>query len=314
MNIFFKRAWLLAILLSLAAPVFAQQKNAAPVTLDDLFSAAQDWAKDNLDDEVLDALNEVDQDRVRAFLVDLENRFQTNSVYELAPLRESAKTYIDFLQQWEETLPLAEWLKTRLDYIDVSEQLKKKALPSIKPGGVLPAPEIVVERTIWKRQFEARPIPAKAETYVPMLKRIFIAERTPPELVWVAEVESSFNPEARSPVGAAGLFQLMKPTAESYGLSTFLPDERTDPEKNARAAAKYLRYLHGRFGSWPLALAAYNAGETRVDGLLKNARPRDFSSIASKLPAETQMYVPKCEAALRRREGVALADLKIPAG
>jgi membrane-bound lytic murein transglycosylase D len=301
------------ILIFLSANIFAQQQDALGIDLDDLLSVAHDWAKDNLDESVFDALGEVDQERVRAFLTELENRFQTNSVYELGPLRERAKGYVDFLEQWEETMPLAEWLKTRLDYMVVSEELKKKATPGVKPGGVLPPPEIVVERTIWKKEFERRPIPAKAEAYVPMLKKIFATERTPPELIWVAEVESSFNPNARSPVGAAGLFQLMKPTAKSYGLSTFLPDERTDPEKNARAAAQYLRYLHRRFGDWRLALAAYNAGETRVDNLLKNARRRDYAAIANKLPAETQMYVPKCEAALQRREGVALAELRTPA-
>jgi membrane-bound lytic murein transglycosylase D len=311
MKKFLSRVLLVATVIWVAASLAAQTAQKA-VTLDHLFSAAQDWAKENLDEEVLEALNDVDQERVGAFLVDLEKRFQTNSVYELAPLRERAREYVDFLEQWEETQALAEWLKTRLDYMEVSEELKKKAAPPIKPGGVLAPPDIVVERTLWKRQFDARPLPAKAEAYIPMLKKIFIAERTPPELVWVAEVESSFNPEARSPVGAAGLFQLMKPTARTYGLSTFLPDERTDPEKNARAAARYLRYLHGRFGDWTLALAAYNAGETRVEGLLKNSRARSFSSIAAKLPAETQLYVPKCEAALLRREGVALAELKIP--
>ena len=91
-------------------------------------------------------------------------------------------------------------------------------------------------------------------------------------------------------------------------------DERTDPEKNARAAARYLRHLHERFGNWPLALAAYNAGETRVDGLLKNMGSRDFQTIAPKLPAETQLYVPKCDAAMQRREGISLAELRGPPG
>jgi membrane-bound lytic murein transglycosylase D len=306
-----RRILILVFLTFSPMAVFAQQ-TAEPVRLDHLLSVAQEWAKENLDEDLIEALEEVDQDRVRAFLIDLENRFGTNSVYELGPLRKQAKEYVDFLKQWEETLPLAEWLKTRLDYIEVSEELKQKVTPGIKPGATLPPPDIVVERTIWKQQFEKRPIPVKAAAYLPMLKKIFIAERVPPELVWIAEVESSFNPQARSPVGAAGLFQLMKPTAKSYGLSTFLPDERTDPEKNARAAAQYLRYLHGRFGDWPVALAAYNAGETRVDGLLRNAGKREFAAIASKLPAETQMYVPKCEAALQRREGISLAALKAP--
>ena len=307
-------------LVPLSANAQPQQK---PITVDDLLSAADDWAQENLDDEVLDLLEDVDRDRVRAFLIDLEARLQTNSVYELAPLRESAKEFVPFLEQWEETLPLAQWLKTRLDYLDVSEELKRKAPPPAKPTTpppkiavppVIAPPTLPVQRAVWKRQFEHRPISANAKTYVPRLKQIFASEKAPPELVWVAEVESSFNPSARSPVGAAGLFQLMKPTAKSYGLSTFLPDERIDPEKNARVAAKYLRHLHKRFGDWPLALAAYNAGETRVDNLLKKARARDYSSIANKLPAETQLYVPKCEAALQKREGISLADLKIPAG
>lgn len=263
-------------------------------------------------------LEDVDRDRLRAFLMDLEARLQTNNVYELAPLREQAKDFVQFLEQWEETLPLAQWLKTRLDYIDVANELKRAQTPPKTPTQppitVIKPPTIPLQRTTWTKQFERRPIPANAKAYTPKLKQIFIEEKVPPELVWVAEVESSFNPRARSPVGAAGLFQLMKPTAESYGLSTFLPDERNDPEKNARAAAKYLRYLHGRFGDWSLALAAYNAGETRVNNLLKNSKTRDYQSIAHKLPAETQLYVPKCEAALQKREGVSLADLRIPKG
>jgi membrane-bound lytic murein transglycosylase D len=306
--------WLLiiAILLSLLSNARAQQQD-QPLTVDDLLAAAEDWAKDNLDDEVLALLNDVDRDRLRTFLVDLENRFQTNSVYDLAPLRAPAKDFVQFLDQWEETLPLANWLKTRLDYMDVAEELKR-AVPQNKsiPSTTLPPPSLSLERTVWERQFERRSFPTKADTYVPKLKRIFRSEKLPAELVWVAEVESSFNPAARSPVGAAGLFQLMKPTAESYGLSTLLPDDRTDPEKNARAAAKYMRHLHDRFGDWSLVLAAYNAGETRVDNLLKKSAAHDYQSISGKLPAETQMYVPKCDAALQKREGLSLAELRMP--
>jgi membrane-bound lytic murein transglycosylase D len=303
--------WIIAILLCLLINTRAQQTE-KPVTIDDLLAAAQDWANENLDDEALALLNDVDRDRLRAFLIDLENRFQTNSVYDLAPLRAPAKDFVEFLEQWEETLPLANWLKTRLDYLDVAEELKRAAPVRNKSAtpSVLPPPTLSLERTVWDRQFERRPFPTKADNYVPKLKRIFRAEKTPPELIWVAEVESSFNPDARSPIGAAGLFQLMKPTAESYGLSTLLPDDRTNPEKNAHAAAKYMRHLHDRFGDWSLALAAYNAGETRVDNLLRKFAVRDYPSIANKLPAETQMYVPKCEAAVQRREGLSLAELK----
>jgi membrane-bound lytic murein transglycosylase D len=306
---------IVVILLLLLAPVHAQQQPQQELNVDDLLSAAEDWAKDNLDDDILQLLNDVDRDRLRTFLVELENRFQTNSVYDLAPLRAPAQDFVQFLEQWEETLPLAQWLKTRLDYLEVAEQLKRAAPVSNKPNlpRSLAPPTLTLERTIWERQFETRSFPTRADTYVPKLKRIFRSEKMPPELIWVAEVESSFNPAARSPVGAAGLFQLMKPTAQSYGLSTLIPDERTDPEKNARAAARYLRHLHQRFGDWPLALAAYNAGETRIDNLLRNAKARNFPTIAPRLPAETQMYVPKCDAALQRREGISLAELRAPA-
>jgi membrane-bound lytic murein transglycosylase D len=130
-------------------------------------------------------------------------------------------------------------------------------------------------------------------------------------------VESSFNSKARSPAGAAGLFQLMPATAESLDLSTGIfgiGDERLNSEKSGRAAARYLRQLHKRFGNWPLALAAYNAGEGRVAELLKKHKAHTFEGIANRLPAETQMYVPKVEAIMRKREGVAFADLKTPKG
>jgi membrane-bound lytic murein transglycosylase D len=141
---------------------------------------------------------------------------------------------------------------------------------------------------------------------MPRLRAAFAAEGVPPDLAWVAEVESSLNPEARSPAGARGLFQLMPDTAHNLGLSLFLPDERTDPEKSARAAAHYLKILHDRFGSWPLALAAYNAGEGRVSRLLAERKGADFAGIAAALPAETRMYVPKVCALVAVRTGTVL--------
>ena len=144
---------------------------------------------------------------------------------------------------------------------------------------------------------------------VPRLKQIFADEKLPPQLVWVAEVESSFNPAARSPAGAAGLFQLMPATARALNLALRPRDERLQMEKSARAAARHLRHLGEHFGDWRLALAAYNAGENRVDQLLKQSKMRTFDAIAARLPVETQMYVPKVEATLRKREGLTLADL-----
>src|SRR5439155_593632 len=100
-----------------------------------------------------------------------------------------------------------------------------------------------------------------AKGYVSTLKPIFSAQKVPPELVGVAEVESSFDPRARSPGGAAGMFQLMPATATRYGLRTWPLDQRLKLEPSATAAAQHLQYLHGNFKDCGLALAAYNGGE-----------------------------------------------------
>jgi membrane-bound lytic murein transglycosylase D len=147
-------------------------------------------------------------------------------------------------------------------------------------------------------------MPANAAGLMPKLRAAFAAEGVPPELVWIAEAESSFNPSARSPVGAKGLFQFMPETAKSLGLSTFLPDERTHPEKSARAAARYLKNLHAKFGNWALVLAAYNAGEGRVSRTLVKHKAQTYTAIAEALPAETRMYVPKVCALIATRAGV----------
>jgi membrane-bound lytic murein transglycosylase D len=139
---------------------------------------------------------------------------------------------------------------------------------------------------------------------MPRLRAAFVAEGVPPELAWIAEAESSLNPSARSPVGAKGLFQFMPETARELGLSTFLPDDRTDPDKSGRAAARYLRTLHGRFGNWALALAAYNVGQGRIARTLAMRKASTFTAIADDLPAETRMYVPKVCALIATRTGM----------
>ncbi|MCU0792254.1 MAG: lytic transglycosylase domain-containing protein [Opitutaceae bacterium] len=140
----------------------------------------------------------------------------------------------------------------------------------------------------------------------------FAAEGVPEALVWLAETESSFNPRARSPAGAGGLFQLMPDTARALGLTLFPFDQRMQPEPSARAAAVYLKSLYKRFGDWPLALAAYNAGQGRVARTLKARGATDFAGIAEHLPAETRLYVPKVLATVNARAGVAPEELAAP--
>jgi membrane-bound lytic murein transglycosylase D len=157
------------------------------------------------------------------------------------------------------------------------------------------------------------PAPKGAAAWVPKLKPVFSSAGCPPELVWLAEIESSFDPQARSPAGAVGMYQLMPATTQGLGLKLEPKDERLEPEKSAKAGATYLRQMFRQFKDWRLALAAYNAGPGKVSDILKRRRAASFDAIAPSLPAETQLYVPKFEAVLQKREKLALAALKMPA-
>ncbi|KPJ99826.1 MAG: hypothetical protein AMK71_09105, partial [Nitrospira bacterium SG8_35_4] len=118
--------------------------------------------------------------------------------------------------------------------------------------------------------------------YVKQMAGIFSEKGLPKELAWLPLVESGFNPRAYSHRRAAGLWQFMPRTARQLGLKIdWWVDERRDPVKSTEAAARYLQYLYERFGSWPLALAAYNAGEGRVNNALDKVGENDFWAISA---------------------------------
>jgi len=280
----------------------------------DLLRSGQQWVQDNLDPDALRALG-ADPEALARLMAQWQKRLQGEYVLDLAALKPFAPTLLPLLEAHEETQPYAAWLKSRLDYLDVADALRQQTPPpKSKPGQPPPRtnPSAEVERKAWQKQLQTRPWPPAAQEYVPKLKPLFTAQRVPAELVWVAEVESSFNPQARSPAGASGLFQLMPDTAKAQGLSLWPRDQRRDPERSATAAARELRALHNQFHDWRLALAAYNAGAGRVGDLLKKSKAKTFDAIAPRLPAETQMYVPKVEATLLKREGAILSRLKTP--
>jgi membrane-bound lytic murein transglycosylase D len=108
------------------------------------------------------------------------------------------------------------------------------------------------------------------------------------------------------------LFQFMPVTAKRFSLSLAPVDERKNPDRSAHAAARYLKFLYGSFKSWPLAIAAFNAGEGRVQKALDAHSRRTFEAIAPDLPIETRMYVPKVAAIIALREGVDNLDLPAP--
>jgi soluble lytic murein transglycosylase-like protein len=124
----------------------------------------------------------------------------------------------------------------------------------------------------------------------------------PEDLVWVAQVESVWKQGAKSPVAAGGIWQFMPSTASDYGLAVGSPeDERFDPSKETRAAATYLHDLYTLFGSWELALAAYNCGEPRLMNAIVQCGQPDFWALYDRrlLPKETSNYVPKILAAIK---------------
>jgi len=197
-----------------------------------------------------------------------------------------------------------DWLEERLDYIEAAKEMVQHP-PAKPPAG--PPRQFIPHYDLWVRRVQARARSPQAEKYVLLLQPVFVAGGVPGSLVWLAEVESGFNPAARSPAGARGMFQLMPATARELGLRTTLPDERTDPAKSAGASARLLRELQAKFGDWPLALAAYNAGAGRVQRTLAQQRARTFAEIADALPLETRLYVPKVLAVVQVRTGITLA-------
>jgi len=294
---------LLRLLVVFAMLGFAARAQQPEMELDlgEVVDVAHQWAAENLDDEVLQALPEVDRKQVEDFLKAFAEQLRGSNVVDVARFKDAAKLVLPLLNGYEETTPLAAWLRTRLDYFEVAEEFEK-SLPPVR-GQSLTNPPPATERKVWVKKLSRTDWPAGAKEFVPTLKPIFAKENVPQELVWLAEVESTFNPKARSPVGAAGLFQLMPATAKRFGLSSWPWDQRYQPEPSARAAAKYLNLLGRQFSDWRLALAAYNAGEGRVQRLLTKHNAKSFDGIATHLPAETQMFVPKVEATILRREG-----------
>lgn len=141
---------------------------------------------------------------------------------------------------------------------------------------------------------------ARSGRYLAMMRRIFAEHGLPQDLIYIALVESGFSPYARSPKDAVGIWQFIEGTARRYGLKVNdRVDERQDPEKSTRAAARYLHDLYQQFGCWYLSAAGYNAGENRVEGVMNRHDIQDFWVMAQKrlLPAETCNYVPQIVAA-----------------
>jgi 2',3'-cyclic-nucleotide 2'-phosphodiesterase (5'-nucleotidase family) len=297
-------------------------------TADDLFAMGKELFDTYAPDEVKAEYEFPSKREWDEFAQRLQAALESNDLNRLAAYEPEARAALVALSAIPEYSDYANWLAERLDYIEAAKSSTafhpaKPRPPASAPVSPAPSPATPSEPAdmmakeipnyaVWLERVRNRPAPPKAEKLLPRVQEVFASEGVPPELAWMAEAESTFNPAARSPVGAKGLFQLMPDTAKSLGLRVLLPDERVHPEKSARAAAQYLRRLYQRFGDWLLALAAYNAGEGRVSRTLKAENTKTFAGIAAALPAETRMYVPKVLATIAVRTGVPPDKLRAP--
>jgi len=140
----------------------------------------------------------------------------------------------------------------------------------------------------------------RSQKYIPLMKNLFKVHGLPEDLVYIAFIESGFDPYAYSRSRASGPWQFISWTGKRYGLKVnWWVDERRDPEKSTLAAAKYLKDLHERFECWYLAAAGYNAGEYKIINAMKRYRTGDFWKLAEYryLKRETKNYVPQMIAA-----------------
>jgi membrane-bound lytic murein transglycosylase D len=132
------------------------------------------------------------------------------------------------------------------------------------------------------------------DPYFRMIEKILVRYNLPPELKYLAVIESDLKSDALSWAGARGPWQLMPETGRGLGLKvTANYDERTNLSKSTHAAAKYLRDLYGDLGDWLLVIAAYNGGQARVENAIRRTGSRDFWRLQYSLPAESRTHVKK---------------------
>ncbi len=132
---------------------------------------------------------------------------------------------------------------------------------------------------------------SRSTKYLPLFKKVFTEYGIPTDIIYLASVESGYSPHAYSWARAMGLWQFISSTGKMYNLKrSWWYDERKDPIKSTHAAARFLKDLYDRFGSWELAMAAYNGGPGRVSRTIKKQKTKDFWKL--KLRKQTMDYVP----------------------
>ncbi len=272
-------------------PVFAPEpQDLLESALQACQSAVQDWKAGSMDN----ALEKLDQ----AYVLLLQIRDDES---------------LDILQEKEELRYL---ISKRIVEIYASQRIAvgdvQKSIPIVINSYV--EREIKSFQTVERRFFMESYV--RSGRYRPMVLDILREEGLPEQLGWLPLIESGFKPSALSRARALGLWQFIPSTGYRYGLKrNQWVDERMDPEKATRAAVRYLQDLHGLFGDWMTAIAAYNCGEGRVLRAIKSQHINyldNFWDLFQKLPYETARYVPRFLATLIILEDPAKYGFDLP--
>ncbi|WP_278636025.1 transglycosylase SLT domain-containing protein [Capnocytophaga sputigena] len=188
---------------------------------------------------------------------------------------------------------------TDVDYSELPTEVLKERLRKLNektPFNVEynPVLEQVIKSFLKNRRSSLERLMSLSDYYFPMFEQEMSNQKIPLEMKYLAIIESALNPKARSRAGATGLWQFMYATGKSYGLDVNnYVDERSDPVRSTKAAAKYLNELYKIFGDWDLTLAAYNSGPGNVTKAIRRSNGKtNYWNLRPYLPRETAGYVP----------------------
>ena len=271
-----------------------QQDTTAVKTVDSLvldMERSEDKTAQMLEDTPL-SIPAVPESRKKLQLQDLEEAYRYDSIW-MATLYENTKLSEEMLAQVQEPITASpailelptDTLKARLARLNEKTPFNIAYNPSL---------ENVIKSFLTRKRGLMERMLTASQFYFPMFEQEFDNLDVPLEMKYLSIVESALNPKARSRVGATGLWQFMFGTGKLYGLNvSSYVDERSDPISATKAAAKYLKKLHGIFNDWDLALAAYNSGPGNVNKAIRRSGGyKNYWNIRRNLPRETAGYVP----------------------
>ncbi len=171
---------------------------------------------------------------------------------------------------------------------------RMKEIPALIPMDYNPDVQAFIDLFAFRKRDLMTKLLASSQIYFPLFEAELDKNHMPDELKYLPVIESALNPQAVSPAGATGLWQMMYGTGKMMGLdANSYYDERRDPVKSTQGGVKYLKQLYDLYGDWQLALAAYNSGPGYVNKAITRAGGvKNFWAIKNFLPAETRSYVP----------------------